>query len=258
VNPLDIVFPLLTGLLAGGLGALLGLGGGVVVVPTLEIFGSQFMTTKYALNQIIAASQIGVLSVSIASSAGYLRQGGFVRLRDAYRLSPFTVLGGIVGSLLLLVLDAKIVATVFALLLLYTGLELVRGINRVERERIEASPWTKPALGFGGVMSGLLGIGGGTVQVPVLNLLMGMPFRAAIATSTFMMGFTAIANASIQLASGKLEPALAGPVALGILIGARLMSGVAKRIPVRALKILFSVLVFYSAYDLLHKYWRLW
>ncbi len=257
MNFADILFPLLTGLLAGGLGALLGLGGGVVVVPTLEILGSRFMTQHYALSQIIAASQVGVLSVSVASSAGYLRQGGLVRLRAAYRLSPFTVGGGIVGSLLLFVLDAKVVATVFVILLLYTGFEMLRGINRVEVERGTPSNWTKPALGFGGVMSGLLGIGGGTVQVPVLNLLMGLPFRVAIATSTFMMGFTAIANTGIQLAGGKLEPALAGPVALGILIGARLMSGVAKRVPVRALKFVFSLLVFYSAYDLLRKYWGL-
>jgi uncharacterized protein len=239
------------------LGALLGLGGGVVVVPTLEILGSRFMTQPYDLTQIIAASQVGVLSVSVASSAGYLRQGGFVRLREAYRLSPFTVLGGIVGSLLLLVLDAKVVATVFVVLLVYTGFEMVRGINRLEVERATPSPLTKPALGFGGIMSGLLGIGGGTIQVPVLNLLMGVPFRVAIATSTFMMGFTAIANTSIQLASGNLEPALAGPVALGILIGARVTSGLARRVPVRALKLVFSLLVFYSAYDLLRKYWGL-
>ena len=257
MNIIDIVFPLLTGLLAGGLGALLGLGGGVVVVPTLEILGSRFMTHPYTLAQIIAASQVGVLSVAVASSAGYLRQGGLIRLREAYSFSPYTVLGGIVGSLLLLSLDAKVTATVFALLLLYTGFELVRGINRADLERPGNSMWVKPALGFGGVMSGLLGIGGGTIQVPVLNLLQGMPFRAAIATSTFMMGFTAIGNAGIQIASGKLEPALAGPVALGILVGARVMSVFAKRVPVRVLKLIFSGLVFYSAYDLLHKYWGL-
>ena len=257
MNIMDIVFPLLTGLLAGGLGALLGLGGGVVVVPTLEILGSRFMSHPYTLAQIIAASQVGVLSVAVASSAGYLRQGGLIRLKEAYLFSPYTVLGGIVGSLLLLTLDAKVTATVFALLLLYTGFELVRGINRADLERTGQSKWVKPALGFGGVMSGLLGIGGGTIQVPVLNLLSGLPFRAAIATSTFMMGFTAIGNAGIQIASGKLELALAGPVALGILIGARVMSVFAKRVPVRALKILFALLVFYSAYDLLRKYWGL-
>ena len=114
MNIIDIVFPLLTGLLAGGLGALLGLGGGVVVVPTLEILGSRFMTHPYTLAQIIAASQVGVLSVAVASSAGYLRQGGLIRLKEAYLFSPYTVLGGIVGSLLLLSLDAKVTATVFA------------------------------------------------------------------------------------------------------------------------------------------------
>ena len=73
------------------------------------------MTQPYTLAQIIAASQVGVLSVAVASSAGYLRQGGLIRIKEAYLFSPYTVLGGIVGSLLLLTLDAKVTATVFAL-----------------------------------------------------------------------------------------------------------------------------------------------
>ena len=72
-----------------------------------------------------------------------------------------------------------------------------------------------------------------------------------------MMGLTAIANALVQGASGKLEPTLAGPIALGILIGARVMSNYAKRVPVKTLKSLFALLVFYSAFDLLNKYWHL-
>ena len=254
---MDIVFPLLTGLIAGGLGALLGLGGGVVVVPTLEILGPKFMSHCVPLQNIIAASQIGVLSVAVASSAGYLRQGGLVRIKTAYSLSPFTVLGGVVGSLLLIVLAPKIVASVFVVLLVYTGFEMLRGMNRLESERGTPSIWARPAVAFGGIMSGLLGVGGGTVQVPVLNLLVGLPFRTAIATSTFMMGLTAIANALVQGASGKLEPTLAGPIALGILIGARVMSHYAKRVPVKTLKSLFALLVFYSAFDLLNKYWHL-
>jgi uncharacterized protein len=93
------------------------------------------------------------------------------------------------------------------------------------------------------------------VQVPVLNMLFGMPFRTAVATSTFMMGLTAIANALIYTAGGKLDPVIAGPVALGMLVGARIGAMLAKRVPVNTLKLMFSVLVFYSAYDLLHKYW---
>ena len=255
MNWLDVVFPLLTGLLAGGLGAMLGLGGGVVVVPTLELFGGYFLSSPHTLQQIIAASQLGVLSVAVASSAGYLTKGGFVRFRVAYALAPLTVFGGILGSLLLLVLEPKLIATIFALLLCYTAFELIRGLNKADTERSEPSKLAKPTLVFGGIMSGLLGIGGGTIQVPVLNLLVGLPFRAAVATSTFMMGFTAIANASIQIASGKLQPELAGAIALGILIGARISSSWATRVPVRTLKLMFSLLVLYSAFDLFRKYW---
>jgi uncharacterized protein len=258
MNWLEVVFPLLTGLVAGGLGAMLGLGGGVVVVPLLELLGSRFLDQAYPLQQIIAASQLGVLSVAVASSAGYLHKGGFVRFELAYRLSPFTVFGGIAGTLLLSVLEPRVIATVFAILLLYTAFELIRGINKVEQERPTPSPMAKPALVFGGIMSGLLGIGGGTVQVPVLNLLVGLPFRAAVATSTFMMGFTAIANVSIQIVSGQLPLQLAGAIALGILIGARISSGLATRVPVRVLKLMFSALMLYSTYELLRKYWGAW
>jgi uncharacterized protein len=251
---LTIIFPLVTGLFAGVLGAMLGLGGGVIVVPALTILGPRF-GVGFSLQTIIAASQVGVLAVAVASSAGNLRQAGLIRLHDAYRLAPFTVFGGVTGSLLGLVLEAKAVATVFSILLVYTGTEMLRSSRRKDLEVGRAPRWTPPAVGFGGVMSGLLGVGGGTVQVPVLNMLFGMPFRTAVATSTFMMGLTAIANALIYTAGGKLDPVIAGPVALGILIGARVGAILAKRVPVNTLKIMFSVLVFYSAYDLLHKYW---
>ena len=250
-----ILFPLFTGLIAGVLGAMLGLGGGVVVVPTLEILGPRFMGLDVPIQNIIAASQVGVLSVAVASSAGYLRQGGLVRFRTAYLFAPWTVLGGLVGSLLGLVLPPRYVALVFSALLVYTGVEMIRGLNRIEVERAEPSRLATPAMGFAGVMSGLLGIGGGTVQVPVLNLLVGLPFRTAIATSTFMMGLTAIGNTLIYASSGRLDPVLAGSVACGILIGARVASGLASRVPVRALKLLFAVLVLYSAFDLVRKYW---
>ncbi len=255
MNWLELLFPLLVGLVAGGLGAMLGLGGGVVVVPLLELLGSRFLSTPYPLQQIIAASQLGVLSVAVASSAGYLHKGGFVRFGLAYSFSPYTVVGGIVGTLLLLVLEPKVIATVFAILLFYTAFELIRGINKVEQERSVPSPLAKPALVFGGMMSGLLGIGGGTVQVPVLNLLVGLPFRAAVATSTFMMGFTAIATVTIQIGSGQLPLQLAGAIALGILIGARVTSDLASRVPVRVLKLMFSAVILYSMYELLRKYW---
>ncbi|ADV67937.1 sulfite exporter TauE/SafE family protein [Deinococcus maricopensis] len=247
-----ILAVLAIGVLAGVLGAILGLGGGVVVVPALEFVLPRF---GHDLNiaQAVAISQVGVLAVGLSGAASYLRQG-LVRARTGYLLSPYTILGGALGSYLGLILPARAVATVFAALLLYSAFTLLRGLKRVEVER-PPSRLVPPAMTFAGIMSGLLGIGGGTVQVPVMNLLAGVPIRQAIATSTFIMGLTAVANALIYQAGGLLDARLACAVALGVLIGARAGAGLQSRIPDRALKIFFSVLIVFTAVQLLVKYW---
>ncbi|HWG85884.1 MAG TPA: sulfite exporter TauE/SafE family protein [Deinococcales bacterium] len=245
----ELLFPGATGLFAGVLGAMLGLGGGIVVVPVFALFSGRFLGADMPIQEAVAASQIGVLSVAVASSATYLGRN-LVRVRTAYLLSPYTVFGGIAGSFLGLVLDERVVAFIFAALMIYTGVEMLRGARRPETTRSEPSRWSRPAVSAAGLMSGLLGVGGGTVQVPVLNVLVGIPFREAIATSTFMMGLTALANALIYFANGSLVVTLAAPLAVGILLGARVGALVSKWVPVSALRVLFAGLVFYTAYDL--------
>jgi Predicted permeases len=240
------------GLLAGVLGAILGLGGGVVVVPALEFVLPRF-GHDITISQAVAVSQIGVLAVGLSGAAAYLQQG-LVRARTGYLLSPYTIIGGAVGSFLGLVLPARAVATVFALLLFYSAYNLLRGLKRVEVER-EPSKLVPPAMTFAGVMSGLLGIGGGTVQVPVLNLMQGMPIRQAIATSTFIMGLTAVGNALVYQAGGLLDVKLAAGVALGVLIGAKAGASLQSRIPAAQLKLFFSLLLIFTAGQLLWKYW---
>lgn len=244
---------LAVGLLAGVLGAILGLGGGVVVVPALEFVLPAF-GRDVTIQQAVAASQIGVLAVGLSGAAAYLSRG-LVRARVGYLLSPYTVVGGALGSVLGLVLPARWVALVFSALLLYSAYNLVRGLKRVEEERETHSPLVPPAMTFAGVMSGLLGIGGGTVQVPVMNLLAGIPIREAIATSTFIMGLTAVGNALVYQAGGLLDLKLAGTLALGVLIGARLGAGLQQRIPAAQLKVFFSGLLVLTALQLLAKYW---
>ncbi|AWN24246.1 sulfite exporter TauE/SafE family protein [Deinococcus irradiatisoli] len=240
------------GLLAGVLGAILGLGGGVVVVPALE-FALPHLGRSITIQQAVAISQFSVLAVGLSGAAAYLQQG-LVRARTGYLFSPYTIVGGTIGSVLGLILPGKVVATVFAILLLYSSYNLLRGLKRIEVERSQ-SPLMTPAMTFAGVMSGLLGIGGGTVQVPVMNLLGGIPIRQAIATSTFIMGLTAVANALIYQAGGVLDARLACAIALGVLIGARAGAGLQKRIPDRELKVFFSVLLIFTALQLLYKYW---
>ncbi|MFC6801130.1 sulfite exporter TauE/SafE family protein [Deinococcus caeni] len=239
------------GLLAGVLGAILGLGGGVIVVPALE-FVLPLFGRDITIAQAVAVSQIGVLAVGLSGAASYLRQG-LVRARTGYLLSPYTIVGA-AGSFLGLVVPARAVATVFALLLLYSAFNLLRGLKRVEVER-PPSRLVPPAMTFAGVMSGLLGIGGGTVQVPVLNLLAGVPIRQAIATSTFIMGLTAVGNALVYQAGGLLDIPLAAGVALGVLIGARAGATLQSRIPAAQLKLFFSLLLIFTAGQLLWKYW---
>lgn len=240
------------GLLAGVLGAILGLGGGVVVVPALE-FVLPLFGHPLSIQQAVATSQIGVLAVGLSGAAAYL-QKGLVRARTGYMLSPYTIIGGAIGSFLGLVLPAKAVATVFAALLLYSAYNLLKGLRRVEVER-EPSRLVPPAMTFAGIMSGLLGIGGGTVQVPVLNLLAGVPIREAIATSTFIMGLTAVGNALVYQAGGLLDVKLAAGVALGVLLGAKAGAGLQSRIPAAQLKLFFSLLLIFTAGQLLWKYW---
>ncbi len=247
-----LLVTLAIGLVAGVLGAILGLGGGVVVVPALE-FVLPRLGQEITIGQAVAISQFSVLAVGLSGAAAYLGQG-LVRARTGYLLSPYTIVGGTVGSLLGLVLPAQAVATVFAALLLYSAYNLLRGLKRIEVER-EPSRLVPPAMTFAGVMSGLLGIGGGTVQVPVMNLLGGLPIRQAIATSTFIMGLTAVANALIYQAGGLLDARLACAVALGVLIGARAGAGLQRRIPDRQLKVFFSALLVLTAAQLLWKYW---
>lgn len=241
------------GFLAGILGAILGLGGGVVVVPALE-FILPYFGQDITIQQAVAISQIGVLAVGVSGAAAYL-QKGLVRVRTGYLLSPFTILGGALGSYLGLILPAKAVATVFAALLVYSAYNLLRSLKKSEEER-PASPLVPPAMTFAGVMSGLLGIGGGTVQVPVLNLMSGMPIRAAIATSTFIMGLTAVANALVYHAGGLLDFYLAAGVAFGVLIGAKLGANIQSLIPVERLKLFFSLLLLFTATRLLWNYWE--
>jgi uncharacterized membrane protein YfcA len=252
VTTAALLFPLITGLGAGVLGALLGLGGGVVVVPVFTLLSANFLGAQMPIQEAVAASQVGVLSVAVASSAGYLSRG-VVRMRTAYLLAPFTVFGGIAGSALGLVLQPRVVALIFAALMVYTGVEMIRGHIRGEKVREKPSQYARPAAAAAGVMSGLLGVGGGTVQVPLLNMLVGLPFREAIATSTFMMGLTAVTNALIYYANGSLVVTLAGPLAVGILVGARAGANLSGRVPVGFLRGLFALLVFYTAFDLVRQ-----
>jgi uncharacterized protein len=265
----------LGGLLAGIFGALLGLGGGTLIVPILTLgFGVPF-------RESVAVSLLAVIATSSSGAAVYLRQG-LANLRLGLTLELATAVGALAGGLIAFAVSERVLAGAFAVLLIYTAASMIRGRRSdvpapepdgladprlvsdrgapAGEERTEYADtlhgpgYTVSRLPFGlalslaaGVVSALLGVGGGTVKVPAMNLVMGVPLRVAVATSNLMIGVTASASAVLYLARGSVDPWLAGPVVLGVFAGAAAASRLSERVPVAALRLLFVLVLGYVA-----------
>lgn len=264
---------------AGLFGSLLGLGGGTLLVPVLTLgFG-------LPLREAVGVSLVSVIVTSSVSAAVYLERHT-ANLRLGMTLELFSALGAIVGGVLAFSLDERELAGLFALLLAYAAISMLRR-REPEAAKDDLPPAMAPepgALGDGaepaegfvdrlsgpgyrtshlrigmvgsvaaGVVSALLGIGGGTVKVPVMHLVMGVPLRVATATSNLMMGITASASAIIYLFRGGIDPYVAGPTAIGVFLGASVGSRIAHRIDVRILRLLFAVVLLYTAYEMIVK-----
>jgi len=256
-------------LFAGFLGALTGLGGGVVIVPLLTLaFG---VDIRYA----IGASLVSVIATSSGAAAAYVREG-FSNIRVGMFLEIATTLGALGGAYLAVWLATSWIAVIFGVVLGYSAFVSLRPppeASAAERSgrmatwlRMEGSyPGAagpvryhvrNVPLGFGlmyvaGVLSGLLGIGSGAVKVLAMDQAMRLPFKVSTTTSNFMIGVTAAASAGIYLNRGYIDPGLAMPVMLGVLAGsmagARLLAGA----KVRVLRIVFSAVIAVLAVEMI-------
>lgn len=263
------------GAAAGFFGSLLGLGGGILLVPLLTLgFG-------LPLRVAVGVSLVSVIVTSSAAAAVYLERHA-ANLRLGMTLELFTAFGAIVGGLLAFALDERELAGLFSVLLIYVAATMLRRRDPAPGPEGAATPVDGPAapagrserildrlsgpgyrtrrLGIGvvgsvgaGIISALLGIGGGIVKVPLMHLVMGVPLRVATATSNLMIGITASASAIIYLFRGGLDPYVAGPTALGVFLGASVGSRVAHRVDVRLLRFLFSAVLLYTAWQMLVK-----
>lgn len=231
----------LSGLGAGGLGAMLGIGGGIVLVPLLHlVFGLPLPVT-------VAVSLCCVIATSTGAAASYVRSGR-CDVRLGMQLELFTVAGAIVGSLVAPMLPARALQILFGL----ATLPVVRNLLFAPKVKEEAVTlpvpvrnlrWGCAAAVGAGALSGTLGIGGGAIKVPVMNLLMGVPFKVATATSNFTIGVTAAASAFVYMARGSLDLAVAVPTVLGVLAGAALGARLMPHVPTRRLQQVFGVLL---------------
>ncbi|MDA8237587.1 MAG: sulfite exporter TauE/SafE family protein [Chloroflexi bacterium] len=251
---------------AGVFGSLLGLGGGILIVPLLTVgFGLGF-------REAVGVSLVCVI-VTSSAAAGVFLERHVANLRLGMLLEVFTASGALLGGLVAFLLPERVLAALFAILLAYTAISMAR------RGRATASP-AAPLRGAGssvpaddppddppaptladvvagpgyrprhlvagaggslgaGILSALLGVGGGIVKVPLMHLVMGVPLKVATATSNLMIGVTAAASAVVYLLRGGIDPYVAGPTAVGVFVGAMAGSRLAARIEVRVLRLLF-------------------
>ncbi len=257
--PTDLLLAL-SGLAAGGFGALLGLGGGILIVPILTL------GFDVPLTAAVGTSLICVIATSTGAAAINV-QAGRADVRLGMTLGAGTVLGALTGAVVAGFVPERLLAALFATLLGYTALtmarELVRpreqddGVGRLEPAapdgpRAPAYRRRRLPLAVGGSfvagnVSGLLGVGGGIVMVPLMHLVMGAPMRIAVATSNFMMGITAAAGAYAYLFRGDVDPRLAAPVLIGVVGGAAVGAALAPRVHAKWLTALFVAVMVYVA-----------
>lgn len=264
------------GAAAGAFGSLLGLGGGVLIVPLLTLgFG-------LPVREAVGVSLICVIMTSSAAAGVYLERH-VANLRLGMTLELFTATGAFVGGSIAFLLDERLLSLLFGMLLLYVAATMARaGRTEASLETLdtpaaaELDALPEPAatqtaldrfsgdgyrvrnLGRGvvgatgaGVVSALLGIGGGIIKVPLMHLSMGVPLRVATATSNMMIGITAAASAVIYVIRGGIDPYVAGPTAIGVFLGATAGSRLAHRVDLRYLRLLFVVVLVYTAIQML-------
>lgn len=276
---IEILQFMLIAVLAGFLGSLVGLGGGIIITPALTIlFGFDI---KYA----IGASIVAVIATSSGSAIAFVRDH-VSNMRVGMLLEVFTTAGGVVGALMAGVFSSKLLYIFFSLILLNsfygmlkkTGLitkvkkeeEIVENDKYAEKYKLNSSYYDKAInktidynvtnvpqgslVMFGaGFASGLLGIGSGAFKVVALDTYMKLPIKVSTATSNFMMGVTATASALIYFFNGTINPAVAAPIALGTLIGSRTGAKVMQRLDAKYIRYIFLPILLFTIINMFLK-----
>ena len=251
---------LLMAVLAGMLGALTGLGGGVVIVPVLALLFH--IDIRYA----IGASLVSVIATSSGAAVSFVREG-FSNVRIGMFLEVATTVGALVGAFLTARISNHAIGIVFGLTLLYSAWSAFRHhpqqgppVPNALAQKLElygdypdgegrqAYIAQNVPAGFGimfiaGVLSGLLGIGSGAVKVLAMDRAMKLPFKVSTTTSNFMIGVTAAASAGIYLSRGYIAPGLAAPVMLGVLAGSLVGARLLVKIRVPVLRVVFAIVI---------------
>lgn len=256
IPAMEIIIIFVSGLIAGFFGALVGLGGGVIMVPILNlVFGLPIKTA-------VATSLCAVCATSIGGAARYLNKS-LVDLRMGLFLETTTVIGAIAGGVIAIALNPQILSVAFAIVLVYTSMNMLAKIRKPEPVSANVNLATLTparkysALSFStiaGMVSAMLGVGGGVVQVPVLHLILRYPIKAAVATSTYMIGITAASGSLVYFIAqirGAVDSNLinyhyVGPLIIGTLSGSTLGTVAAGRLKATVIKVIFITALLYA------------
>jgi len=247
---------------AGIMGALFGLGGGVIFVPVLMIaFGM-------GPAEAAAVSLVGIVAGSVGASSIFVEKG-LANVRLGLLLEVTTTIGAIAGALIAAYLDEWILSLVFCAVMIYSAIRMVLSPEKVVEPtkssgrmsfeyrdekngdaiqyEVQNVKGGSVACVFAGMLSSMTGVGGGAIKVPVMNLIMHVPMKAASSTSSYMIGITAFSGAITYFFSGQLDLAFAGGVAIGAFAGAIAGTFLARRLSTGHLRRYFSVVLIIMA-----------
>ncbi|RKH28003.1 sulfite exporter TauE/SafE family protein [Corallococcus praedator] len=271
-----VAIVLLVSMGAGLLGSLLGLGGGLILIPVLTL------VLKVDIRYAVGASIVSVIATSSGAAAAYVRDG-LANLRVAMFLELATVAGAVTGAMLAGVVSGRALYFLFGAVMAYSALAMLRKLREDGSPRVEPPPDMladrlalhgsyydasteqlvayrvhRPLAGLGlmyvaGTVSGLLGIGSGALKVPAMDLAMGLPIKVSTATSNFMIGVTAAASAGIYFARGDIDPFIAGPVCVGVTVGAFTGSRYLTKLKSGSLRMLFVAVLLWVSFEMLAK-----
>ena len=255
---------------AGLLGSLTGLGGGVIIIPLLAL------VFKVDIHYAIGASLISVIATSSGAASAYVKEG-ITNMRLGMFLELATTIGAISGAFLASYISTSVIAIIFGTVLIFSAItSLMKKEDPIEinhksviakRLKLNSSfptqygeqSYTVKNVGGGffimniaGVISGLLGIGSGALKVIAMDNIMRIPFKVSTTTSNFMIGVTAAASAGIYLKRGYIDPGLSMPVVLGVLIGAFFGSKILFIVKSSTLRILFAIVIFALAIEMIY------
>jgi len=266
------LWALLASFVAGLVGSLLGLGGGIIIIPVLTLW------LRIDIRYAIGASIVSVIATSSGAAATYVRER-LANLRVAMVLEIATTTGAMSGALLAGHIATRWLYLIFGGVMGYSSVMMFRKMGSGSDRSTRPAPWADRlrlhssyydealgreiayrvvstriglALMYGaGIVSGLLGIGSGALKVPAMDLAMALPVKVSTATSNFMIGVTAAASAGIYFTRGDIDPFVAAPVALGVLLGAGIGSRWLGRLNSNTIRVIFVLVLLWVAAQML-------